>query len=90
MASATGGHAHEEYDATVADGVGVAAAARLDRSGDAARPLSRGYCRGGLPLRDAGMVDIEADDLKLFTEFNRERRADVAQADDGDSWWLGR
>ncbi len=37
-----------------------------------------------LQFRDAPGVDVEADHGAMLTEFDRERQADVAQADDGE------
>lgn len=38
----------------------------------------------GLEGVDAGLVDVEADDGALLGEFDRERQADVTEADDGE------
>jgi hypothetical protein len=38
----------------------------------------------GLEGVDARLVDVEADDGALLGEFDRERQADVTEADDGE------
>ncbi len=43
-----------------------------------------GVVLAGLQLGDALRVDVEADDRALLAEFDRQRQADVAEADDGE------
>jgi hypothetical protein len=57
---------------------------QLPGGGQGLRGDLAGAVAARFQLRDAPGVDVEADHGAVLTEFDRERQADVAQADDGE------
>jgi len=77
-----GGHGDDE-DAAGAQGLRVAGDLEVAGGGQGVRGDLAGAVVPGLEFGNARGVDVEADHRAVLAEFDRQRQADVAEADDG-------